>query len=457
MNVHFTGIIRTIAAASLVTLLWFLPAARAQNTAPPANNSADASNSAPKTWCSGCSVDGKTTPRMPDGHPDFSGFYNWGADHYIGDTKAQTGGALTTRTEDGSVFFIFGGIGGGGGEADGGAPAAPRAGQAASRNDITCTTCNNPPYKPEYMAKAKAIGDTEFGDASPLDPQYDCKPLGIPRGSLRGSNDPAMQIVQNSQVVAFLYEDRPGPYFRIVYIDGRPHPKDLDESYYGDSIGHWEGDTLVVDVIGLNDETWLGSGTIGPKYAMMHSNKEHVIERWTRNGDTVTYEATVEDPVMFTKPWVMTPRTTTIAPGDAIAPAMCVPFDKDHLVKKDGSTYIDTGGKSAETAAAAVAAKQGTSKVAGNWDVAVRNTVEGLQNEQWTFKQTGAKVTGTIKNNRGELPFEGTITGTILNAVVTDGAMKYQVIGTISEGGNVIDGTVRMGKHEYLLSAKRSK
>jgi hypothetical protein len=263
--------------------------------------------------------------------------------------------------------------------------------------------------------------------------------------------------VQNSQVVAFLYEDRPGPYFRIVYIDGRPHPADLDESYYGDSIGHWEGDTLVVDVIGLNDETWLGSGTIGPKYAMMHSNKEHVIEHWTRNGDTVTYQATVEDPVMFTKPWVMNPRTTTIAPGDAIAPAMCVPFDKNHLVKKDGSTYVDTGGRSAATAVAAVAAARGNAKVAGSWNVIVHSTVDGLLNEQWTLQQTGAKVTGTIKGKTGELPVEGTIAGAVLNATVTDGAMKYKVISTIADDNKGMDGTIHMGKHEYLIAGKRAQ
>ena len=80
--------------------------------------------------------------------------------------------------------------------------------------DRTCVSCEEPPYKPEYMAKVKAIGDAMYGDASPLDPQYDCKPYGVPRGSLRGGGGYAMQIVQNAQVIAFLYEDRPGPYFR---------------------------------------------------------------------------------------------------------------------------------------------------------------------------------------------------------------------------------------------------
>jgi hypothetical protein len=421
----------------------------AQSSAPGAPAASNANAAPDKKWCSGCSVDGKTTPRTPDGHPDFSGFYNWGTDHYAGNPTSQTGGDVLSRTPDGSIFLLYGGLGGGGGEGGGAAGGAPRA-------DITCATCDNPPYKPEYMAKVKEIVNTEFDNASPLDPQYDCKPLGIPRGALRGSNDPAMQIVQNAQVLAFLYEDRPGPYFRIVYMDGRPHPADLDESYYGDSIGHWEGDTLVVDVIGLNDETWLGSGTIGPKYAMMHSNKEHVIEHWTRDGDTVTYQATVEDPVMFTKPWVMNPRTTTIAPGDAISPAMCVPFDKNHLVKKDGSTYVDAGGRSAATAVAAAAARV-NAKVSGSWNVTVHSTVDGLLNQQWTLQQTGGKISGSIKNQTGELPLEGTIAGAVLNATVTDGAMKYQVVGTVSDDNAGIDGTIRMGKHEYLLSGKRAQ
>lgn len=133
---------------------------------------------------------------------------------------------------------------------------------------------------------------------------FACKPLGVPRGAVG-----TMQVVQTPQVTAFLYELQPGPVFRLIYTDGRAHPKpdDLDTSFLGDSIGHWEGDTLVVDTIGLNDETWLGGGFAGPKYARIHSDQEHVIERWTRDGDTLTYEATVEDPVMLTKPWVITP------------------------------------------------------------------------------------------------------------------------------------------------------
>jgi hypothetical protein len=114
-------------------------------------------------------------------------------------------------------------------------------------------------------------------------------------------------------------------------MDGRSHPKDFDKSYYGDSIGHWEGDTLVVDVAGLNDETWLGAG----QTASIHSDQMHVVERWTRDGDTITYQAVVDDPVMFTKPWVLAPQSRSIGRSDDyLQPQMCVGNDKPHLVKE---------------------------------------------------------------------------------------------------------------------------
>jgi hypothetical protein len=304
------------------------------------------------------------------------------------------------------------------------------------------------------MAKVKAIGDGMYGDASPLDPQYDCKPYGVPRGSLRGGGGYAMQIVQNAQVMAFLYEDRPGPYFRIVYLDGRGHPDDFDPSYVGHSIGHWEGDALVVDVVGLNDDTWLGSGTVGPKYAMMHSDKMHVVERWTRTGNVVTYEATVDDPVMFTKPWVMTPRQTQLAAADDyIRPTMCIPFDKTHLVDKENVPY----GKMATASddKSEVAAATPIANLVGIWNVTIHSTIEGILTEQWTVKQDGDKITGTVKSKNGDSTLEGSLSGAILLGAITDGDKKYVVRGTAVD--NDFDGTIRMGKNEFLLSAKRSK
>ena len=104
----------------------------------------------------------------------------------------------------------------------------------------------------------------------------------------------------------------------------------MQASFLGDSIGHWEGDTLVVDVTGLNAETWLGGGSPGnQKYTSIHSDQEHVVERWTRRGDTITYEAAVEDPVMFTRPWVITPRQAELAtPGEELLESPCVAKNK---------------------------------------------------------------------------------------------------------------------------------
>jgi hypothetical protein len=435
-----------ILAASAVAALWVLPC-RAQD-ATPAQRGAAAAKAAAALRDSG---QAKATPRTPDGHPDLSGFYNLG-DVYAGDpVDEKPGQHVVVRSADGSVFFDYGGANSGGSEQVG--PRVPQTVNGkTSLLDRTCVNCVEPPYKPEYMAKAKAIGDAMHGDAAPADPQYDCIPYGVPRGSLRGGGGYAMQIVQNKDVVAFLYEDRPGPYFRIIYLNGE-HPKDLDPSYYGHSIGHWEGDTLVVDVVGLNDETWLGSGTVGPKLAMMHSDQLHVVERWTRVGDVLNYEATVEDPVMFTKPWVMTPRQTQIAkPGDYIRPTMCLPLDKSHLVKQDETPYVTS--KDAVDPATAAAARV-VPNIAGSWNVQIYSTIEGMMNQSWAIKQDGKKVTGTVKSKGGELPIEGALDGSFLVATVTDGQKKYEVRATIVQKD--MDGSIKINRNEFRLAAKQAQ
>jgi hypothetical protein len=119
------------------------------------------------------------------------------------------------------------------------------------------------------------------------------------------------------------------------------HPEDLETSHMGHSVGHWEGDTLVVDVAGLNDDTWLGGGQGTANLSTIHSDQLHVIERWTRNGDVITYNATVEDPVMFTRPWVIEPRTARLAPpGDYMQAMPCLHTSvggknrKEHMVQE---------------------------------------------------------------------------------------------------------------------------
>jgi len=279
-----------------------------------------------KPSCIGCSVDAKTTPRTPDGHPDLSGFW---------DDQEGGGNNLGARVDGGSVLFDLGG------KPSGAAPnrVRPAAGDPAAAAPNAPTL--NPSYKPEYMAKVKAIADTLYGPSTALDPQYDCTPLGVPRSMFRGGLYGAFQIVQTPQLIAILLEASQGMNYRLIYMDGRGHPQDLDTSYLGDSIGHWEGDTLVVDVTGLNEETWLGGGQGAPPLALLHSDKEHVVERYTRNGDMLTYEATVEDPVMFTKPWVMIPRRTHHAGAeDHLLEMTCVPNDKSHIIKpSDADRY----------------------------------------------------------------------------------------------------------------------
>jgi hypothetical protein len=252
------------------------------------------------------------TPKLADGHPDFSGFYN-NTDRYRGDfNDVESGAHVIDRTSDGNIFFDYGGANVG--------PGLVAAGEST----------NQPPYKPEYMAKVNAIAATMYGGNTNLDPQLDCKPMGLPRGAFS-----IMQIVHTPKVLAILYEAEPGPYYRVIYTDGRQHPKDFDSSYYGHSIGHWDGDTMVVDTVGLNDETWLGGSQTGSaKHTSIHSDQEHVVERWSREGDVISWSAVVEDPVMFTKPWVLGTRRAAIASDDDyIQPQMCVGYTKGHFIQ----------------------------------------------------------------------------------------------------------------------------
>jgi hypothetical protein len=253
----------------------------------------------------------KPTPRLSNGRPDFSGYYG-NSDHFQGDVVEELPGQhIINRLEGGSIFYNYAGAN------------TPQLGAVAQKP-------NQPPYKPEYMAKVQAIADGMYGGNTTEDPQYDCKPHGTVRIGLGH-----VQIVHRPDVMAVMYEKSPGTDFRLIYTDGRKHPENLDTSFMGHSIGHWEGDTLVVDVVGLNDETWLGGSQNGnQKFTSIHSDQLHVVERWTRKGDKITVETTVEEPVMFTRPWVREPKTAQIAPAwDYIQPYMCVDNAKEHTIK----------------------------------------------------------------------------------------------------------------------------
>jgi hypothetical protein len=170
------------------------------------------------------------------------------------------------------------------------------------------------PYKPEAEAKRQEYLARRGVD----DPMARCLLSGVPRITARPL---PLEIVQLPGRVIILYEVHHA--FRIIPTDGRPHPDDIEPSYLGDSVGRWEGDTLVVDVIGFNTNTWLlGVGSI-------HSEKLHVTERFRRDThDTIMYEATVEDPEVLTKPWQQH-ETFRLRPGERIREYECIENNED--------------------------------------------------------------------------------------------------------------------------------
>lgn len=227
----------------------------------------------------------KPVPRTADGHPDLNGV--WGTRRQIAPNSVQKGNTLIVLfpLEDADPFEgqdLFGQL--------------DRRGSARK-----AAAPNKPPYKPELAAKLKETSDLQ----SRLDPAFYCKPQGVPRMGAPG------QIVQTPGQLVFLYENRNTA--RVIPADGRPHRDDVDPSWMGDSIGRWDGDTLVVDVTNLTDESWLGAD------GWFHSDQMRVVERFRREGDVLTYSAVVEDPVMFTGPWELTPRKLTLLTGRADA------------------------------------------------------------------------------------------------------------------------------------------
>jgi len=89
--------------------------------------------------------------------------------------------------------------------------------------------------------------------------------------------------------------------FRSIPLNGRPHPANMEPAFMGDSNGHWEGDTLVADTTGLKGPPWTWLDTSGHQ----HSDQLHVIEKFRHTPDTIEYEYSVDDPLMYSKPWTL--------------------------------------------------------------------------------------------------------------------------------------------------------
>jgi hypothetical protein len=146
------------------------------------------------------------------------------------------------------------------------------------------------PYQPGALARR----NENFAKRASLDPEAKCYLPGLPRMTYMPF---PFQIVQVPGNVIIAYEYRNAT--RIIRTDNAPHPS-TPPFWMGDSRGRWDGDTLVVDVRSFTDQTWFD------RAGNFHSDALHIEERYTRTGpDHITYEVTVEDPKVFTRPWKM--------------------------------------------------------------------------------------------------------------------------------------------------------
>lgn len=145
------------------------------------------------------------------------------------------------------------------------------------------------PYRPE----AREQRDRNFEARAAADrTRLNCHTLGVPRSVYYPA---PFQIFQRPRDLTLV---SPFGAVRTIHTNGTEHPEGPFEFWLGDSRGRWEGDTLVVDVVDFNDQTWLD------RAGNFHSEALHVIERWTLiDANTIEYQATIDDPQVFTRPW----------------------------------------------------------------------------------------------------------------------------------------------------------
>ena len=243
--------------------------------------------------------DAGTTPRLAHGTPDLNGVW---------DTGGTT--VFVRPRQLGASICIFACE-----ELEQPAPAEGASGQRPPPD--------RPSYKPEYMARVNDLNARQVEE----DPLLRCINPGLPR---IGAPD---KIVQTSSQFVFLYDDVVGNFFRVIPTDGRDHRTDVEAAYLGDSIGYWEGDTLVVETVNFTDETWLIDD------GSFHTTDLRVVERLTRTGDTLVWQATAHDPAVLTEPWAMRPRTATLTDVEILQAPRC--HDRDLPMMHDTTLSHD--------------------------------------------------------------------------------------------------------------------
>ena len=245
---------------------------------------------------------------MPDGRPDLNG--TW--------VPEGAGRGQAVKLPDGSVCVTncagllppapaAAGRGGAGGPAAPGRGGAPG---AAAAPDF-------PKYKPEYLAKVKELNDNQVK----LDTVLQCQPPGVPRigpPGQRSSRPPEKWCFCTTTGTV---------HFSVIPIDGQTHrPATAWRSYLGDAVGKWEDDTLVVETINFNDETWLIDN------GAFHTKDLRVVERLRRTGDKLEYRVTSYDPAVLAEPWEGRVRNLQITDQEIDEPVRCEDRDLAHMV-----------------------------------------------------------------------------------------------------------------------------
>jgi hypothetical protein len=301
------SIIVTVVA---VTALWFVPTRAAQR-----------GGGAPTPAAS------VPTPRAADGHPDLSG--RWGGGGGDADVRVREPGGKIATFDDYTAYeraVLAGTL----------SPQAVLIGRETNYrhgdNDYSGKDAvlgnryepNPPLYKPEHWEKVQYLdthGNTE-------DTSFSCLPGGLPRMG------PPSRILQTTTDLVFLYNTNNFLNvfdWRVVPTDGRPHHPVYakDQTFMGDSVGTWEGDTLVVDVVGFNDLTWLGFG------GWFHTSDLRVVEKFRREGNELHYDVTVHDPEVLIEPWQMEHRVLRLNPSTVYTEdPPCIERDAAHLVSR---------------------------------------------------------------------------------------------------------------------------
>ena len=235
-------------------------------------------------------------PRAADGHPNLDGIWAYAIDLPPVTLKKEINGKVILKDIDQSAAK----------------PAKkPVPGALPSTTD--------PSYKPEFREKVQNLFDNE----SKTDEVFYCGKPGVPRIG------PPRRIIQLPGEMVFLYEDVSGDPYRIIPTDGRPHRKNANPSYYGDSVAHWEGDTLIVDVTNFVENGWFGEG------GYFHTDAMHVTERLWRDGENLVWQATVEDPNVLTAPWTMRPKVVKPSNDPLEESPRCVEDDGKLLLNND--------------------------------------------------------------------------------------------------------------------------